>query len=115
MLEKLTEHIKKVKNDKRAVTGTVWGLIGVAIAMAALIIIFQIVPMIGYQVDTAVEIPNSSQWSADNPDSNIVSGVSLWEAVGPLIKLVAIVSLLGLVIASVMLLGGREEKKGGGI
>ena len=114
MLEKLTEHIKKVKNDKRGVTGTVWGLIGVAIAMAALIIIFQIVPMIGYQVESAVEIPNGSQWNYST-NSNIVSGVSLWGSVGPLIKLVAIVSLLGLVIASVMILGGREEKKGGGI
>jgi len=113
MLEKLTEHIKKVKNDKRGVTGTVWGLIGVAIAMAALIIIFQIVPMIGYQVDTAVTIPAGSQWNVS--ENNLVSGVDLWGSVGPLIKLVAIVSLLGLVIASVMILGGREEKKGGGI
>ena len=113
MLEKITEHIKKVKDDKRGVTGTVWGLIGVGIAMAALIIIFQIVPMIGYQVESAVTIPGTSQWNYST-NSNIVSGVSLWGAVGPLIKLVAIVSLLGLVIASVMLLGAREEKKGGG-
>jgi len=112
MLEKLTEHIKKVKKDKRGVTGTVWGLIGVGIAMAALIIIFQIVPMIGYQVDTAVTIPSGSQWNVTEND--LVSGVDLWEAVGPLIKLVAIVSLLGLVIASVMLLAGREKTGGAG-
>jgi len=47
-----------------------------------------------------------------------VSGVGLWGAIGPLIKLVAIVSFLGLVIASIIMLAGSTSEeatgKGGG-
>jgi len=107
------EKLKKLKGDKRGAVGTIWGLVTASIAVAALVIIFAIVPMIGYQVDTAVPIPSGSQWNATT-NTNIVTGVALWGAVGPLIKLVAIVSFLGLVIASVILLAGREEKGGAG-
>jgi len=113
MLKKLAEHIKKIRSDKRGSVATIWGLVTASIAVAALVIIFAIVPMIGYQVDTAVPIPSGSQWNATT-NTNIVTGVSLWGSVGPLIKLVAIVSFLGLVIASVILLAGREEKGGAG-
>ena len=103
----VSDQFTKFKNDKRG-TATIWALVTASIAVAALIIIFAIIPMIGYQVDSAVPIPASSQWNATTNDA-IVSGVSLWGSIGPLIKLVAIVSFLGLVIGSVIMLAGRER------
>jgi len=117
MLDKIKTFIKskfdEFNKDKRGVAA-IWALVTASIAVAALVIIFAIIPMIGYQVDTAVPIPGSSQWNATtNPD--MVTGVSLWGSVGPLIKLVAIVSFLGLVIASVIMLAGRREGGEGGL
>ena len=105
--EALKDKFTKLKKDKRG-TATIWALVTASIAVAALVIIFAIIPMIGYQVDSAVPIPGGSQWNATT-NTDIVTGVSLWGSIGPLIKLVAIVSFLGLVIGSVIMLAGRER------
>ena len=117
-LERLKKALFTFKKDERG-TATVWALVSASVAVAALVIIFAIVPMIGYQVDSAVPIPAGSQWNATE-NTQIVSGVGLWGAIGPLIKLVAIVSFLGLVIASIIMLAGStseetQGKGGGGI
>ena len=113
--DKLKAKVGALKEDKRGIAA-IWALVTAAIAIAALVIIFAIVPMIGYQVDTAVPIPAASQWNATT-NTDIVTGVGLWGSVGPLIKLVAIVSFLGLVIASVIMLAGTPggEGRGGGL
>lgn len=115
MFNKIKTFIKgkfdEFSKDERGVAA-IWALVTASIAVAALVIIFAIIPMIGFQVDTAVPIPTNSSWNAStNP--TIVTGVSLWGSIGPLIKLVAIVSFLGLVIASVIMLAGRREGEGG--
>jgi len=115
-LERLKKSLSTFNKDERG-TATVWALVSASVAVAALVIIFAIVPMIGYQVDSAVPIPAGSAWNATE-NTQIVSGVGLWGAIGPLIKLVAIVSFLGLVIASIIMLAGSTSEeatgKGGG-
>ena len=119
MFNKIKTFIKgkfdEFNKDERGVAA-IWALVTASIAIAALVIIFAIIPMIGYQVDTAVPIPGSSNWNSTTAEAagyTIVTGVQLWSSVGPLIKLVAIVSFLGLVIASVIMLAGRREGEGG--
>ncbi|MDO5845540.1 MAG: hypothetical protein Q4Q04_01320 [Methanocorpusculum sp.] len=71
-------------------------LSGVAIGILTLIIIYSLVPVVGASVDDAM--PDiSGQWNTTtNPD--IPTGVDLWETMGPLIGLAALVAVIAIVL-----------------
>lgn len=74
--------------------------IGIGIAALVLVIVFTIVPLIGAEMEGAVTIDNDSEWnSSTNPD--IVTGVSLWESIGGIIKVGAFIAVVVVFIAGV--------------
>jgi hypothetical protein len=114
LLVVMKTNIRRLISDKRGNAAVILSLVGTCVGLAALIIIFTIVPMIGYQTETSISMPASGPGSEWNPLVNtaMVNGSMLWQSTGGLIKLVAIVSILSMVIMSVMsmvVLQGRSD------
>lgn len=74
-------------------------LSGVAIGVLTLIIIFSLVPVVGASVDDAMPSTDGEWNSTTNPD--IPTGVSLWQTMGPLIGLAALVAVIAIVLKMV--------------
>lgn len=75
-------------------------MIGIAIASLVLVILFTVVPLIGSEMDGAVDIDSGSQWNSST-NSDIVTGVSLWESIGGIIKVGAFIAVVIVFIAGV--------------
>lgn len=69
-------------------------LIGLAIGMVSLIVVFSLVPVLGSSVDQAMpELPTDSPWN-----NQTTTGYDLWKTVGPLIALAAIIAVVAVIM-----------------
>lgn len=69
---------------------TMVGLGMMAVGILTLIVTFTIIPIVGSQLDAAVTLGATSDWNASH-NANIPTGVNLWESVGGIIKVGAII------------------------
>jgi len=70
------------------------GLGLMAVGVLGLIVSFTIIPIVGAELDSAVTLSTTSQWNS-SVNTNIPTGVDLWESVGGIIKVGAIVTIIG--------------------
>ena len=73
---------------------TMQGLAGTAIGVLALIVAFTIIPIVGSQLDASITLPAAgtagANWNSTN-NANIVTAVSVWQAVGGILKVGGII------------------------
>jgi len=110
MYNKLIEMKRRMDEKANKATsgqvGTIELLVGIAITVVVLIALYSIIPIIGENLDSAASVGADSDWNSD-VNSDIETGVGLWESIGPLITLAAIVSVLAVVILVIMQLRAR--------
>ena len=83
-----------------------------AIGLIVLVAVFSLAPLIGSNIDSAATIPSGSQWNATE-NTDIPTGVGIWEQNAGLLMLAVMVSILAMVIWAIMRIRGTGE--GGGI
>lgn len=72
-------------------------LIGIAIGILSLIIIFSVVPLIAGTVDNALpEV--EGQWNTSDPENDIPSGHELWTTLAPLIIVAALIAVVAVIL-----------------
>lgn len=83
-----------------------------AIGLIVLVAVFSIAPLIGSNIDSASTVPPGSQWNATE-NTDIPTGVSIWEQNAGLLMLAVMVSILSMVIWAIMRVRGAGEGGGG--
>ena len=83
-----------------------------AIGLIVLVAVYSLAPLIGSNIDSAATIPSGSQWNATE-NTDIPTGVGIWEQNAGLLMLAVMVSILAMVIWAIMRIRGTGE--GGGI
>ena len=84
-----------------------------AIGLIVLVAVFSIAPLIGSNIDSASTIPPGSQWNATE-NTDIPTGVGIWEQNAGLLMLAVMVSILAMIIWAIMRIRG-DSGSGGGI
>ena len=69
---------------------TMEGLGAMAIGVLVLIVAFTIIPIVGSELDDAVQLSATTQWNS-TVNTQIPTGVDLWEAVGGILKVGGII------------------------
>lgn len=110
-LRKFIADKKLMLKDETANVGTMYAVFFAIIVLAAIIVVVQFVPVIGYEVENAQVIPSSSQWNGTT-NTAILSGSSLWGTAGGIVKVVVIIALIS--IALIALFGIIQIRRGGG-
>ena len=85
-----------------------------AIGLIVLVAVFSIAPLIGSNIDSASTVPPGSQWNATE-NTEITTGVEIWEQNAGLLILAVMVSILSLIIWAIMRVRGNTGGSGGGI
>jgi hypothetical protein len=83
-----------------------------AIGLIVLVAVYSIAPLIGSNIDSASTVPPGSQWNATE-NTDIPTGVGIWEQNAGLLILAVMVSILSLIIWAIMRVRGTGG--GGGI
>jgi hypothetical protein len=83
-----------------------------AIGLIVLVAVFSIAPLIGSNIDSAATVPPDSEWNA-TVNTDIPTGVDIWEQNAGLLMLAVMVSILSMVIWAIMRVRGTGG--GGGI
>jgi len=104
--EKIQEHQLRTLTDDGV--SMIDGAIGVAIGLIVLVAIFSIAPVIGSNIDQSTTIAAASQWNSTT-NTDLTTGVDLWQQNSSLLALAVMVSILSLVIFSIMAIRGRQE------
>ena len=73
---------------------TMEGLGLMAIGVLVLIVAFTIIPIVGSELDSAVTLGATSQWNS-SVNTDIPTGVDLWESVGGILKVAGIIVVVG--------------------
>lgn len=73
---------------------TIRGLVATAIGVMMLIVAFVIIPVVGSSVEESVHIDAASQWN-HSVNSDIPTGYDTWTALAGLIKVAAIIVIIG--------------------
>jgi len=94
------DKIKNLITDKKA--NTVLLLIGIAVGILILAVIFTVGPLVGYNVESAVTIPTGSQWNSSTTNTAITNGTELWSQNTPMLAVAALIAIVGVVIAILM-------------
>ena len=63
-----------------------------AIGVLALIVIFTIIPIVGSLIENSMSLPDGSKWA------NVTSGIKLWEQIGPIFKIAAVIVIVGFIL-----------------
>ena len=71
-------------------------LVGIAIGILSLIIIFSVIPLIAGTVENALPDVQGEWNTTTNP--NIPSGLTLWETIGPLIVVAALIAVVAIIL-----------------
>lgn len=71
-------------------------LVGIAGGMLSLIVLFALVPVIGSSVDNAMP-ETQGEWNTTT-NTKLPTGVSLWEQIGPLVVLCALIAVIMIVL-----------------
>ncbi len=91
-------------------------MIDVAVAMAigliVLVAVYSLAPLIGSNIDSAATVPPGSQWNA-TVNTDIPTGVEIWEQNAGLLILAVMVSILSLIIWAIMRIQGNKGSGGG--
>jgi len=88
----------KIMGDNRAeISGGAGALIGLALVILIVALVFTIAPLLGSEVESAVDIPAGSQWNATE-NSDITTGVEVWEK-SKLIIAALVIVIMSIVIA----------------
>lgn len=85
-----------------------------AIGLIVLVAVYSLAPLIGSNIDSAASIPSGSQWNATE-NTDIPTGVGIWEQNAGLLILAVMVSILSLIIWAIMRVRGDSGGSGGGI
>ena len=85
-----------------------------AIGLIVLVAVYSLAPLIGSEIDGAASIPADSQWNATE-NTEIPTGVEIWEQNAGLLILAVMVSILSLIIWAIMRVRGNTGGSGGGI
>jgi hypothetical protein len=80
---------------------TVLLLVGIAVAILVLAVIFTVGPLVGYNVESAVTIPTTSSWSSAS-NTAITNGSEMWAQNTPMLAVAALISIVGIIIAILM-------------
>jgi len=84
-------------------------LVGFSIGALILVVIFAIVPLVGSQVDAATgDLAADSEWNATY-NTDLATGSGLWEDVGSMISLAAVILVIGVVIGAIMYYQKRRD------
>ena len=84
-------------------------LIGISIGLIVLVAVFSIAPLIGDKIDSATDVEANTSWDSANMTAAGADAVSIWTDNASLIGLAVLVMILGIVIAAIMVFGGRGE------
>lgn len=77
-------------------------LIAAAIGALILVVVFSVVPMVGSEVDEATgDLAADSEWNSTY-NTDIATGSGLWEDVGSMISLAAVIIVVGVVLGAIM-------------
>jgi len=95
MIKKLKSLIPDTKGN------TVLLLVGIAVAILVLAVIFTVGPLVGYNVESAVTIPTTSMWNSDTNDA-ITNGSEMWAQNTPMLAVAALIAIVGVIIAILM-------------
>lgn len=91
-------------------------MIDVAVAMAigliVLVAVYSLAPLIGSNIDSAATVPPDSEWNA-TVNTDIPTGVGIWEQNAGLLILAVMVSILSLIIWAIMRIQGSKGSGGG--
>ncbi len=102
--------LPKFTRDEKASTNDIIGLL---MLVAVGVVMFALIPVIGYNVDSATTIPSTSQWNATT-NTAIVTGNDLWEVSGGLVKVLFIIAIVAVALYFLIVkLGGGGG--GGGV
>ena len=82
-------------------------LIGISIGLIVLVAVFAIAPLIGDKIATSAAVAAGSEWDETNMTAAGADAVSVWTDNASLISLAVLVMILGIVIAAIMVFGGR--------
>lgn len=106
------EQLKKLLKDNRA---GIEDLIPAAIVITVLIVLFSVIPIIGYNVDTSVTIPTTGTGSGWNSVTNtqITNGTELWQTNSPLLSLAVLIGIIFTAIGMLLTSGGKISGGGG--
>jgi len=83
-----------------------------AIGLIVLVAVFSLAPLIGSNIDGAASIPAGSQWNATE-NTEIPTGVGIWEQNASLLTLAVMVSILAMIIWAIMRIRGNSGSGGG--
>ena len=83
-----------------------------AIGLIVLVAVFSLAPLIGSSIDGATSVPEGSQWNATE-NTDIPTGVGIWEQNAPLLMLAVMVSILSMIIWAIMRVKGNSGSGGG--
>ncbi len=88
----------EIMGDNRAeISGGAGALIGISLVILIVALVFTIAPLLGSEVESAVDIPAGSPWNATE-NSDITTGVEVWEKAKLIIAALVIV-IMSIVIA----------------
>ena len=73
---------------------TIRGLVSTTIGVLMLIIAFVVIPVVGSSVEEAVPTPVNSSWN-HSFNSDVPTGYDTWTALAGLIKVAAIIVIIG--------------------
>ena len=85
-----------------------------AIGLIVLVAVYSLAPLIGSNIDSAATVPPDSEWNA-TVNTDIPTGVEIWEQNAGLLILAVMVSILSLIIWAIMRVRGNSGGSGGGI
>ena len=83
-----------------------------AIGLIVLVAVYSLAPLIGSNIDSAATIPPDSQWNA-TVNTEIPTGVEIWEQNAGLLILAVMVSILAMIIWAIMRIRGGSGSGGG--
>ena len=83
-----------------------------AIGLIVLVAVYSLAPLIGSNIDSAATIPPDSEWNA-TVNTDIPTGVEIWEQNAGLLILAVMVSILSMIIWAIMRIQGNKGSGGG--
>ena len=90
--------------------GSIWYVVALMGGIIVLIAYFSIIPLIGYNLDSAVTLPANSDWNASHNNA-IVTGSGLWKSLGPIAQTAAIVAGIAAMIMIIMTMAGGMGRR----
>ena len=85
---------KSLVKDEKAQIGQ---LITIAVIAAVLVVLFVVIPVIGYNTESSVTIPTTSMWNSVS-NTAIANGSELWQTNSPMISVGLLIGVISVII-----------------